>query len=194
MTATAAVAIRGNGRKTTSGPDTPALIATLSGVIKWFNPHKGFGFIKPDDGQPDALLHATCLQRGGYEAVYRGARVVFEAARRPRGLCCVRILSMDESTAIRTEPAPHPSTARMVVREVFGPETMVVKRFDKSRGFGFFVFPGESDVFVHAEVLRRCGISDLVPGQTMTVLYGINEADLKRRLVATEVSNGRTQN
>jgi len=76
----------------------------LSGVIKWFDVSKGYGFIVPDNGLPDILLHVTCLRRDGFQTAYEGARIVAEVLQRPKGLQCFRILSMDESTAI------HPST------------------------------------------------------------------------------------
>src|SRR5580700_4711833 len=67
----------------------------VSGVIKWFDVAKGYGFMIPDNGMPDVLLHVTCLRRDGYQTAYEGARVVCEALQRPRGLQAFRILSMD---------------------------------------------------------------------------------------------------
>ena len=62
-------------------------VIEVVGAIKWFDVAKGFGFIVPDDGRPDVLLHVTCLRRDGYQTAYEGARVVCEAAaRRPPGL------------------------------------------------------------------------------------------------------------
>ena len=50
----------------------------IAGTIKWFDVSKGFGFIVPDDGTPDVLLHVTCLRRDGYQTAYEGARIVCE--------------------------------------------------------------------------------------------------------------------
>src|SRR3954471_8107954 len=83
---------------------TSANLIELTGVIKWFDVSKGFGFIVPDNGLPDILLHVTCLRRDGYQVAYKGARVVCEVLQRPRGLQAFRVVSMDESTAI------HPAT------------------------------------------------------------------------------------
>ena len=71
-------------------------VIEIVGAIKWFDVAKGFGFIVPDDGRPDVLLHVTCLRRDGYQTAYEGARVVVEALNRPGGLQAFRILSMDE--------------------------------------------------------------------------------------------------
>src|ERR1700710_3102936 len=67
-------------------------VVQVSGRIKWFDVAKGFGFIVPDDGQPDVLLHATCLRRGGYQAAPEGAQLTVSAARRARGLQALRIV------------------------------------------------------------------------------------------------------
>ena len=50
---------------------TPALdVIEIAGSIKWFDVAKGFGFIVPDDGRSDVLLHVTCLRRDGYQTAY----------------------------------------------------------------------------------------------------------------------------
>src|SRR5947207_8859449 len=84
--------------------DETASVIELTGAIKWFDVSKGYGFIIPDNGLPDVLLHVTCLRRDGYQTAYEGARVVCEVLQRPKGLQAFRILSMDDSTAI------HPAT------------------------------------------------------------------------------------
>ena len=61
-----------------SGVDdaTSANLIELTGVIKWFDVAKGFGFIVPDNGMADVLLHVTCLRRDGFQTAHEGARVV----------------------------------------------------------------------------------------------------------------------
>ena len=46
--------------------EAPVDLIEITGVIKWFDASKGYGFIVPDDGGPDVLLHVTCLRRGGF--------------------------------------------------------------------------------------------------------------------------------
>src|SRR5712671_4162430 len=58
--------------------DEAATVIELSGVIKWFDVSKGYGFIVPDNGGADILLHVTCLRRDGFQTAYEGARVVAE--------------------------------------------------------------------------------------------------------------------
>src|SRR5262245_31020283 len=105
-----------------------ASIIEVSGAIKWFDVSKGFGFIIPDNGLPDVLLHVTCLRRDGYQTAHEGARVVCEVLARSKGLQAFRILSMDESTAV---PAAYMPKARTHVEpdasRLGGLERAVVK-------------------------------------------------------------------
>src|SRR6202047_3907041 len=80
--------------------DAAANLVEISGVIKWFDASKGYGFIVPDNGWPDVLLHVTVLRRDGYQTAYEGARLVCECVQRAKGYQAFRIISMDESTAI----------------------------------------------------------------------------------------------
>jgi CspA family cold shock protein len=86
--------------------DEAASVIELTGVIKWFDVSKGYGFIIPDNGMPDILLHVTCLRRDGFQVAYEGARVVVEVLQRPRGLQAFRILSMDNRPPSAQMPPP----------------------------------------------------------------------------------------
>jgi len=48
-----------------------------SGTVKWFNPTKGYGFIEPDDGGKDALVHISALQEAGLEELKEDQKVEF---------------------------------------------------------------------------------------------------------------------
>lgn len=148
-------------------------VIEVAGVIKWFDVAKGFGFVVPDEpGLPDVLLHVTCLRRDGFQTAYEGSRVVCEAVRRQKGLQAMRVLSMDESTAIHPSQLP-PSRTHVQVTPSSGLEQVEVKWFNRVRGFGFLTRgDGSEDIFVHMETLRRFGITELRPGQHVLVRYG----------------------
>ena len=49
-----------------------------TGVVKWFNATKGFGFITPDEGGQDAFVHISAVQRSGLDSLAEGQKVEFD--------------------------------------------------------------------------------------------------------------------
>jgi CspA family cold shock protein len=48
------------------------------GTVKFFNPDKGFGFIKPDDGGRDIFVHITAVERAGLHTLNEGQRITYD--------------------------------------------------------------------------------------------------------------------
>lgn len=49
-----------------------------TGSVKWFNPVKGYGFIRPDDGTSDAFVHISAVERAGLTSLNEGQKVEYE--------------------------------------------------------------------------------------------------------------------
>jgi CspA family cold shock protein len=144
-------------------------VEIIVGVVKWFDPAKGFGFILSDDAESDILLHANALRNFGLSSVCDRARIRVSVQSTARGLQTHEVLEVlppeDEGASIEEgeQQGPPVDTSLPV-------EPGRVKWFDKVKGFGFAnVFGKSEDVFIHMETLRRSGMADLQPGEAIAL-------------------------
>ena len=161
----------------------------VTATVKWYNPTKGFGFVKPTDGAPDAFLHASLVTQSGHQTLDQGAPLVCDIAMGPRG---------PQVAAIRSVEPPDPALVEQMnaaPRRRFGAPPGggygggfreggyrdggggsgptvegKVKFYNAEKGFGFIVpDDGSKDVFVSARTLTRAGIAPLEPEQRVRV-------------------------
>ncbi|MEM8580600.1 MAG: cold shock domain-containing protein [Pseudomonadota bacterium] len=154
---------------------------TINGTVKWFDPKKGFGFVVGETDGPDILLHANVLRNFGQSSVADGARIEIRVQETPRGIQATEVLSIlppEGGDAADGEAALGQSFEDIPIMPGR------VKWFDKIKGFGFVnVFGSSDDIFVHMDVLRRCGFSDLQAGEAVALRVG----DSDRGRLALEV-------
>ena len=173
--------------------DTPRYGAPVAGfgpelgaAVKWFNAEKGFGFVELSDGSGDVFLHINALSTSGHTTVSPGATLRVRVGQGQKGRQVTEVLSVDESTAApggggaaRSPAGPRPGGIggspaggpRRNAQPGTGTEMRgTVKMYNAAKGFGFVAVPeAEKDVFVHASVLQRNGLTALAEGQAVVV-------------------------
>ena len=141
----------------------------VNGVVKWFSPEKGFGFVSLSDGSGDAFLHGSVLAQSGTGAVQPGETLEVRVGPGHKGPHVTEVLSVDSSTA--APMASRRSSAQGTTPN--GPsvdETGTVKWFNTERGYGFITrSSGGDDVFVHISALERSGLAGLSEGDRVII-------------------------
>ncbi|MFD2440045.1 cold-shock protein [Paracoccus kondratievae] len=156
----------------------------IAGVVKWFDGSKGFGFLTDPEGGSDILLHANVLRNFGQSSVAEGAHVVAVVQKTPRGMQAIEVL---EITPPASEPMPAIADLCSATPDEIACLPLLparVKWFDKAKGFGFAnIFAEKADVFLHIEVLRHSGFSDLAVGEAIA----LRVVDGRRGMMAAQI-------
>ena len=76
----------GVGSHPLRGASSKESASMTTGVVKWFNADKGYGFITPDDGSADVFAHFSNIEANGFRSLDEGEKVEFEITQGPKGL------------------------------------------------------------------------------------------------------------
>ncbi|EOK3027637.1 cold shock-like protein CspB [Escherichia coli] len=67
----------------------------MTGLVKWFNADKGFGFISPVDGSKDVFVHFSAIQNDNYRTLFEGQKVTFSIERGTKGPAAANVIITD---------------------------------------------------------------------------------------------------
>jgi CspA family cold shock protein len=65
-----------------------------TGIVKWFNDSKGFGFVTPEDGSKDCFVHHSAIQSNGFRTLAEGARVEFDIVQGEKGPAAENVVTL----------------------------------------------------------------------------------------------------
>ena len=140
----------------------PQVVGEGKGIVKFFNPQKGFGFIVRDDGGEDVFVHISAVEQAGLTDLADGQPLEFTLVDRGGRISATNLRIDGEPMAVeRAERAPE--------RKLTGEKaTGVVKFFNAMKGFGFIQRDdGQPDAFVHISAVERAGMPTLNEGDKL---------------------------
>jgi CspA family cold shock protein len=144
------------------GGGMPAqVVGQGKGTVKFFNAHKGFGFIQQDAGGEDVFVHISSVERAGLEGLAEGQQLEFTLVDRGGKISASDLVVVGDVIAVQQKEAPQ--------RQLTGERaTGTVKFFNGMKGFGFITRDdGQPDAFVHISAVERSGMQSLNEGDRL---------------------------
>ncbi len=153
----------GFGGPRPGGGMPPQVVGEAKGVVKFFNPHKGFGFIVRDDGGEDVFVHISAVEQAGLTGLADGQPLEFTLVDRGGRVSATDLRIEGEPLAVESRGEPR---ERGPQRQLTGEKaTGTVKFFNSTKGFGFITRDdGQPDAFVHISAVERAGLMSLNEG------------------------------
>jgi CspA family cold shock protein len=134
------------------------------GCVKWFDPAKGFGFVVDAETGDEVLLHVNTLREFGVNTIAKEVVVGFLIERTDRGVRVAKILEIRQPEDVVTY-----DNLTTEVQDKLEPSC--VKWFDAVKGYGFvMLFRTNEEIFIHADILRKFGMGELLPGVAVVVV------------------------
>jgi CspA family cold shock protein len=152
----------GGGFRGGGGGMPPQVVGEGKGIVKFFNPQKGFGFIVRDDGGEDVFVHISAVEQAGLTDLADGQPLEFTLVDRGGRISATNLRIEGEPMAVeRAERGPQ--------RQLTGEKAQgTVKFFNAMKGFGFIQRDdGQPDAFVHISAVERAGIPTLNEGDRL---------------------------
>ena len=147
----------------------PQVVGEGKGVVKFFNPQKGFGFIVRDDGGEDVFVHISAVEQAGLTDLADGQPLEFTLVDRGGRVSATNLQIDGEPMAVERgggAPAAGGERGGFNSRELTGESaTGTVKFFNSMKGFGFIQRDdGQPDAFVHISAVERAGLPSINEG------------------------------
>jgi len=144
--------------------DKKILPGVVAGVVKWYDAKKGFGFIKPDSGDEEIMLHELVLRSSNFLSVSEGCAIKVRVSRNDRGLRAEEVVAV---TVPEQSHHDHACFAGTTPPTAFVPAR--IKFYDCEQGFGFATMFGDTrDVYINRVTLRNSGLQDVQPGAAVS--------------------------
>lgn len=136
----------------------------VHGRVAWFSSSLGYGFMQADYVAGDILIHQNVLKNFGRSSVAAETQIDAHIRQTPNGLQVAQIIAIggDEDDKKHEESVGIDASDHQPAR---------VKWYDEAKGFGFVnLFHDPADYFVHSSQLDDAGLSNLFPGEAITVV------------------------